>query len=495
MITLFWQKDSVVSELMYVLGKVGSGGSVDSTISASDSILQSNSGTVAAAMAEAIAIMNDLDSINGTILSNDLSELNLFEGIYEISGDAILNGTFHLYGDSTSTFVFKISDSLNVSQNSTMELHGVHPKNIFWRIEGHSNLEDSIIFYGILLSDSNITVSSNGGQLTLICETFIDIKNPISENYFKHIRSISNMFIPFQYVSLPTCNAPVFDCNYIINPGLESGAIPNDEDGFQLGWVDCWMNFMCNDGSGFNASPPTAGGNSPDILDTDATNLFGFRSCTISSGNFDYDSFGIPENTMCNSTPTLSSSAYATTNTRYSTMFYGETISGTLNKTLEPGFYITGFWSRATDCMCPNQEAAATMCINIFDTPSGTCNQDQIGFMNLWNLNKSTWEYHDACLDLTALTQLPTKNYIGFKINYPQGSCTQLHYSGRVLVDDFTLTKVADAGPDEVYCITDLDGIVIGQSAKIHSTITLIHGRRQLEPHHLQFRIQLYFPL
>jgi hypothetical protein len=447
--------DSVITNAFHIIGKAGATGNIDSILTATDSINTNGVGSVPLSIAALDSIINYLDTIAGTVLNNSLDDISLFHGVYEISGNAYLNDTLKLFGDSNSVFVFKITDSLVVDTQSSLKLHGVHPRNVYWKADSGVYINSNDRFFGVIISGGTSHIENNGGQIAVLGKGAVQIINNEPYNYTNHIRAAELMSMPSEFLFASPCTGPEFDCNLIINPGFESGSVPNDQDGFEEGWVDCWTNQVCQHSSGCNNPGQFSGSNTPDIMDEDAPVGNGFRPCDNSNPPFMYDSFSIPENTMAANTPSLTPSFYgiqSNQNDRYATMFTGETIGAELKEPISPGFYVVGFWARATDCFCPGQ--LASVCITLYDNTS--CSQlRNLGDINLLGVDNTQWTFYAECIDLTT-GNVGQFNHLGFKMTFDnrtmQCPTGQALFNGRIFVDDFVFFKVADAGPDLYTC-------------------------------------------
>lgn len=151
-------------------GKMGAVTSISTSVYNDDSIFTGSDPSLIQALNDmdtAIAYADSLipyaTSISGT-LSGSLSP-----GTYSITGNAILSGaTLSLSGDTSSIYIFIVSDSLIAGYAGILNIGSVEPCHIFWRAN-NVVLSDSCLLQGIILASGNITSGKyNKGRRTMM---------------------------------------------------------------------------------------------------------------------------------------------------------------------------------------------------------------------------------------------------------------------------------------------------------------------------------------
>ncbi|MBL4754728.1 MAG: DUF3494 domain-containing protein, partial [Flavobacteriales bacterium] len=156
--------------LVVAVGNVGAIGSISDSVVATDSVFGSNDPEVQQAIADLNSAINTIKDIPGSTISSNLNSLNLSEGVYEISGNSNLSGTLTLNGDTSSIFVFKIDDTLNVDSGAVLELGNVRPNNVYWvTLNSYTTIGPNTNFSGIVMSGGNmVSAGKNTGSLALL---------------------------------------------------------------------------------------------------------------------------------------------------------------------------------------------------------------------------------------------------------------------------------------------------------------------------------------
>ncbi|RZL04896.1 MAG: DUF3494 domain-containing protein, partial [Pedobacter sp.] len=215
---------------IYVYGKVGAVNSVNSQITSSENpVIQYNSSPVPEALLMLDSAILYCNALPATSISQTLAGQNLSEGVYSISGNALLSSgsPLVLNGDSLSVFIFNITDSLDISADAMITLNGVLAKNIYWNVGKNFVLNNNAIFFGVLLVNQKSTV--NGymfGTTSILSSSEIilsHIDESIGHNYFF---SISNL-TPFTNPQ-GSCNTmPACLLNMVRNGEFEELILPS----------------------------------------------------------------------------------------------------------------------------------------------------------------------------------------------------------------------------------------------------------------------------
>ena len=121
-------------------------------------------------------------STSAISLPGNLSGLTLTPGLYVNSTSVLLSaGTVWLdaQGDANATFIFKMGSTLTTNAGTSVVLSGgAQAKNIYWIVGTSATLGTNSIFYGNILADQSITLTTgsvlNGRALTRIAAVSLD---------------------------------------------------------------------------------------------------------------------------------------------------------------------------------------------------------------------------------------------------------------------------------------------------------------------------------
>ncbi|MDP3436729.1 MAG: Ig-like domain-containing protein, partial [Bacteroidales bacterium] len=121
-------------------------------------------------------------STSAISLPGDLSGLTLTPGLYVNSTSVLLSsGSVWLdaQGDANATFIFKMGSTLTSLAGTSVVLSGnAQAKNIYWIVGTSATLGTNSIFYGNILADQSITLTTgavlNGRALTRIAAVTLD---------------------------------------------------------------------------------------------------------------------------------------------------------------------------------------------------------------------------------------------------------------------------------------------------------------------------------
>ncbi|MFH1320316.1 MAG: SBBP repeat-containing protein, partial [Bacteroidota bacterium] len=177
--------DIIANDPINAIGNVGAIGSVSGNVSASDTIFPSSDPKVQQAIADLDSTKNIIENIPSTAISGNLGGQTLGEGVYDITGAALLSGTLMLSGDTSSIYVFIIEDSLVVETGAILDYRNVFPQKIYWLVKKSVLLGEGISFSGIIISSGNIiSKSRNAGFLSLFTTNgSINLHNGDPANY------------------------------------------------------------------------------------------------------------------------------------------------------------------------------------------------------------------------------------------------------------------------------------------------------------------------
>lgn len=129
----------------------------------------------AAAMLDLTVAYNDAKgrSLNAISLPGNLGGLTLTPGLYSNSSTSGISGTganailtLDAQGDSTAVFIFQMGSTLITDSGTSIVLAGgADAANIFWQVSSSATLGTNSIFYGTIMADQSITLTT-GATLT-----------------------------------------------------------------------------------------------------------------------------------------------------------------------------------------------------------------------------------------------------------------------------------------------------------------------------------------
>lgn len=191
-------------------GNIGAMGSISDVISTNDSIFNGSNIKVTEALLDLGNTISELNNLPATTITQ-LGGQTLSAGVYQINGDISLSDTLALSGDSTSTYIFRVSGNFSVTDGGMLFFRNVNPENIFWVIDNDVIINRGVRFYGIVLCKENISVVGDFSGLVsmLSLNGSVDLMYtgkshsffPCAANRFKFT---SNPSFPSIFTSCPT---------------------------------------------------------------------------------------------------------------------------------------------------------------------------------------------------------------------------------------------------------------------------------------------------
>lgn len=193
-----------------------------------------------------------------------------------------------------------------------------------------------------------------------------------------------------------SCTPDPFVCNYISNPGFESGPHPTLVRGFSNHYVDCWDGQRVNPGYFCNL-PQTQ--NTADLFDITAPQVW---------GNCQQAWVGIPTNWMDNGVVMPRTQ----NNTRFAHMLYTESIDGTLTATFTPDKYYFELWYSLPTCGWGGYDG--NFCVTLFNSANHqqATHAGNLVFNTSWSAqNDGSWNAAGICVDLTNVSPADLASY------------------------------------------------------------------------------------
>ena len=230
------------TDTAYISGDAGATNSVSNKMLANT--VYSGDTIVTNALADLSTAISFCNSQTGDTISGSLEGQTLPSGVYQIVGNAILNGTLTLTGDTNSVFIFNISDSLIVLSNSYISNGDVRQENIYWNVTKSAVLKSTINFNGIVMTDEQSSTDLfNTGTTALLCISNIIIAVSNSTNG-DNVFFSRNILLLSLLQPLTGCTV-LPGCNLVNNPGFENytgNLCTSTANSVNWGIADCWSN-------------------------------------------------------------------------------------------------------------------------------------------------------------------------------------------------------------------------------------------------------------
>lgn len=435
-------QDSIVSDLMTAIGKAGSNSGISVLLNAYDGKEENGAGNLSQAHTDLDSLIAEIYNLSGQAITGNLNGISLSSGVYEIIGNTVISDSLILTGNDSSVFIFKVTDSLIVDSNAIVYMQGVKPSNIYWLIDAVLARGNSSI-NGILICNGNVKIESlQYGSMSIYSKGSIRIENTNMDNYYPCYQS--HEILETYFVAIGG-GGGLPNCNLICNGDFETGGIPIASGGIVNNLAACWspianLQTLCGQSTG-------GGNQTPDLFDenTTATPPLQIARCAAVCGAWNNSQYpGVPQNFATCSTPSR-----LPTTSRYAGIFPGEAMRNTINATLNQRVYFVEFYASAGDCMqlspvnnftglnnvCAGFSNALNPTIPIFEIP--------FNFDPALGLAPPAWTPFRSCFDLSQV------NTAMIDLFYFTIDLTPFVDHSRLLVDDFYLVQLANAGPDQ----------------------------------------------
>ncbi len=148
-------------------GNIGTNNGPSTGFGNVNGVMHSNDLVTAQCAADLLIAYNQLDFAIPTFFPSPLlgNGAVFNEGVYSVSGAAILDGglTFNAQGDENAVFIVQIEGAFSTNANSQiLLLNGAQACNIFWKVEGLVSMASGTLMKGtIIANNAAITMSTN----------------------------------------------------------------------------------------------------------------------------------------------------------------------------------------------------------------------------------------------------------------------------------------------------------------------------------------------
>ena len=250
---------------VYCNGMVGSNGPVPNNIIANGAIYSNGNGSVTQALTDLNSAISFVNTQSGLIISPNLGGQTLSSGVYVIAGNANLQSTLTLTGNSSSKFIFKVSGNFNVINGSKIILNGCLPQNIIWVVQGNTLFEDNIWFYGVYLGVGSVHINlDNHGTWSILTNGQIVLNQPSYFTNDQNFVSINNLVNNSNFAPcLPNPN----NCESLPDGALELQTTVGQS-----------LNFTCYWTSPTFATPDYYNAANPSSFSVPGPNFFGYQA-------------------------------------------------------------------------------------------------------------------------------------------------------------------------------------------------------------------------
>ena len=208
-----------------VAGNAGASTAVSPYVKATT--IYTGGGTVSTALSNLATAKSFCTGQTGTAISGTLAGQSLTPGVYNVSGNATLNGAITLAGDTNAIYIFNITGNLLIDSAIYYGYQNLMPSKIFWNITGTLTINSYNSIYGIVMSGGTITLYPfTHGSMALLSQGNITINNDSTTKLRGYIAG-TKMYSQNEILKsgslrhLDNCLGPVDPCNMVINPSFE----------------------------------------------------------------------------------------------------------------------------------------------------------------------------------------------------------------------------------------------------------------------------------
>ncbi len=155
--------------ITHLTGNVGSNNGSSTGFGNVNGVMNNNNGSTGAAAADLLIAYNQMNTAIATFFPAPLlgNGQTLTAGIYAIAGNATLNQTLTLNGQSNpnAVFIIQIAGSFASAANAKVVLsNGALACNVFWKVEGQIDLAAGTTMRGTLVAN-NAAININSGVI------------------------------------------------------------------------------------------------------------------------------------------------------------------------------------------------------------------------------------------------------------------------------------------------------------------------------------------
>ncbi len=143
-------------------GKAGATGSISPLLTATDSVLTKNAGTVSGALADLQTAITYCQSLTAQAVTQASIAKPTPAGVYQFSSSITLDSAsqLHLLGTASTWHIFRINGNLTVTSGGGVTIdQSVRPDHIIWQVTGTVTQEPMASLPGIVLAGGNATIT------------------------------------------------------------------------------------------------------------------------------------------------------------------------------------------------------------------------------------------------------------------------------------------------------------------------------------------------
>jgi gliding motility-associated-like protein len=150
-----------------VTGNVGSNVGASTNFGNVNGIMQSQNSATAACSTAVLSAYNQLAGTTATFFpSPSLGGDTLLPGVYSVSGASTLTNilTLNAQGNPNAVFIFKLQGAFSAVANAKVKLiNGALACNVFWKIEGLTNMSTGVTMRGTIITN-NAAINMSAGD-------------------------------------------------------------------------------------------------------------------------------------------------------------------------------------------------------------------------------------------------------------------------------------------------------------------------------------------
>lgn len=124
--------------------------------------------------------IEELNNQPGEELTEIVNNNDFYTGVYHFSGGVNIseNSSITLHGTSTDIIIFNIDGDFVIESDVVMVLDGINPANIFWNIKNNLEVQENAELYGMFMVSDNAIIEKNTiGQISILSMDNVHVKN------------------------------------------------------------------------------------------------------------------------------------------------------------------------------------------------------------------------------------------------------------------------------------------------------------------------------
>lgn len=142
--------------------------------------------------------------------AGNINGMTLVPGLYKWGTGVSISTSITLTGNASSVWIFQISGGLTFGNGAQIILKdGAEPKNIFWQVASGVSIGTGASFYGIVMSQTDITIATDSSMTGLaLAQTAVTLEsdNVVNPTLAQNV-TVKTYTISFTEVGLPSGTA------------------------------------------------------------------------------------------------------------------------------------------------------------------------------------------------------------------------------------------------------------------------------------------------